>query len=67
VVYILHKILTFGGQTKEDEIFGICSMNSEEGKCIRNFDKNIKEIEKAWGAQRQIVCSKMTSQDIRCD
>ena len=34
-------------------------MNSKENKCFQNFDKNIKEIETAWGNQRQIVYSKM--------
>jgi len=63
----LHEILTCSGETKEDEIFGICSMNSKEGKCIQNFDKNIKAIETAWGTQTQIEYSKMASQDIRCD
>ena len=64
--YILHKIVTYNGQTKEDEIFGVCRMKSKEVKCIQNFDKNIKEIETAWGTLTQIEYSKMASQDIRC-
>ena len=60
VFYTLHKILIYSRQTKEDEIFGTCSMNG-------NFDKNIEEIETAWETQTQIEYSKMASQYIRCD
>jgi hypothetical protein len=67
VFYTLHKLLTYSVQKKEDEIFDICSMKSKDGKCVQNFDKHIKEIETAWGIQKQIEYSKMASQDIRCD
>jgi len=52
-------MLTYSRQTKKDEIFGIFSTNSKEGKCSQNSDKNVKEIETAWGTQRQTVYSKM--------
>ena len=54
MIYTLHKILTYSGQKKEDGLFVVCSMKSKEGKCIQNFDKNIKEIETAWETQTQI-------------
>jgi len=54
-------MLAYSGQTKEDEIFGICSTNSKDGKCIQNFDKNINEKETARGTERPTVYSKVAS------
>jgi hypothetical protein len=65
VFYTLHKILTYSGQKKEDEVFGICSLKSKEIKRIQNFDKNVREKETAWGTQTQIEYSKMASKYIR--